>query len=92
MEDLDAQKGIVSVRDPNDSNDPALLCFMVAEKPWPFCCSLQEVYYYLIKEKTKQTAPIKNVAANLNHITVTRLREVYSALGWLPPVCHDPVL
>lgn len=34
--------------------------------------------------KTKQMVPIKNPAANVNQIIVTRLREVYSDLGWLP--------
>lgn len=40
--------------------------------------------------RKKQIVPIKNLAANVNHIIVTRLREVYSFLGWLPLGCHDP--
>lgn len=33
--------------------------------------------------------PMKHAAANVNHIIVTRFREVYSDLGWLPRKLHD---
>lgn len=59
------------------------------EKNWPFCCCLQEVYAFFITAKNKW-CQLKNLAANVNHIIVTRLREVYSDLGWLPQGCHDP--
>lgn len=78
---------------------PALLCFMVTENCEHSVAIYRKGFFLFIKKKekqkiiirkTKQMVPIKNVTADVNHIIVSRFREVYSDLGWLPRECHDP--
>lgn len=79
-------------QDLSDPHELVLLFYGDGKTVTPLCYCLQEehAFFLILTREKAQMVPIKNISDNVNHIMVTRLREVYSVLGWLPEGYHDP--
>lgn len=69
-------------QDLSDLHELVLLFYGNGKTVTPLCyCLQEEPAFFILTRKKAQMVPIKNLSDNVNHIIVTRLREVYSVLG-----------